>query len=240
MFKYHPVNRDFTKIESQNRIKKIALSMKEDGLLPHAIVITSKGYVVDGQHRLEAARSAGKGIYYLIDESIPNTGKAIFNAARRYNRDAKVWCKGDYIHGMAEQGSESYKVLQDFSDKYPMFSLTDKMFLLMNTGTRGVGKTEFADGKFEIADINKAHEWVNNLLSLQPYFPKGYNRASFVRTMLTIMEKKKSFKFSEFLHKLNLRPTSLKICGDKKSYSELIESIYNYKRREDEKLNLRF
>ena len=240
MFKYHQVNRDFTTTESQNRVKKIALSMKEGGLLPHAIVITSKGYVVDGQHRLEAARIAGKGIYYLIDESIPNTAKGIFNAAKQYNRDAKVWSKGDYINGIANQGNESYQVLQEFSNKYPMFSLTDKMFFLMNTGTKSVDKAEFADGKFQIVNLKRAHEWANNLLSLEPYFPKGYTKATFVRTMLTIMEKKKDFKFSEFLHKVKLRPTSLKICGDKKSYSEMIESIYNFKRREDEKLNLRF
>ena len=58
-FRYHEVNRDFHNIESQNRIKRIAESMKTEGLLPHAIVVTSKFYVVDGQHRLEAARIAG-------------------------------------------------------------------------------------------------------------------------------------------------------------------------------------
>lgn len=239
-FKYHEVNRDFTTIESQNRIKRIAESMKTDGLLPHAIVVTSKFSVVDGQHRLEAARIAGQGIYFMVDDSIPNTPKGIFAAAKKYNRDAKVWSKGDYIHGIAAQNNENYQTLQEFCKKYPSFSLTDKMFFLMNTGTKSVDKSEFADGKFQIVNLNKAHEWADNLLSLQEFFPKGYNKATFVRTMLTIMEKKKDFKFSEFFHKVQLRPNSLKMCGDKKSYSEMIEEIYNYRRRSDEKLNLRF
>ncbi len=54
------------------------------------------------------------------------------------------------------------------------------------------------------------------------------------------MEKKPDFKFEEFLHKVKLRPSSIYVCGDKKSYAEMIEDIYNYKRRNDEKLNLRF
>ena len=240
MFKYHQVNRDFTTPDSRNRIKRISQSMKDDGLLPHAIVVTSKFIVVDGQHRLEAAKTAGKGIYFMVDDNIPNTPKGIFEAAKKYNRDAKVWSKGDYINGIANQNNESYQTLQEFSKKFPMFSLTDKMFFLMNTGTRGVDKKEFADGKFQISDLKRANEWAQNLLSLQEFFPKGFNKATFVRTMLTIMEKKKDFKFDEFLHKVKLRPTSLKICGDKKSYSEMIEDIYNYKRRENDKLNLRF
>lgn len=240
MFKFHQVNRDFTTPDSRNRIRRIAESMKNDGLLPHAIVVTSKFIIVDGQHRLEAARIAGKGIYFMIDESISNTPKGIFDAAVKYNRDAKVWGKGDYINGIANQNNQDYKILQDFSDKYPMFSLTDKMFFLMNTGTKSVNKSDFANGKFKITNLNRAYEWANNLLQLQTYFPQGYNKATFVRTMLTIMEKKKEFKFEEFLHKVKLRPKSIKVCGDKKSYADMIEEIYNYKRRESDKLNLRF
>ena len=88
--------------------------------------------------------------------------------------------------------------------------------------------------------MNIAKEWANNLLQLKHYFEKGYNKSVFVRTILTIMEKKPEFKFEEFLHKVKLRPSSIYVCGDKKSYAEMIEDIYNYKRRNDEKLNLRF
>ena len=83
IFKFHEVNRKCGETpESKNRIKEIANSMKVDGLLPHAIVITNKGYIVDGQHRVKAAEDAGKGIYYIIDESVSNTSKGIFNAAK--------------------------------------------------------------------------------------------------------------------------------------------------------------
>ena len=87
-------------------------------------------------------------------------------------------------------------------------------------------------------DLKKAEDLANHFLELKDIF-KGYNKSVFVRTVLTIIEKKKGFKFSEFIYKVKLRPTSLVLCGDKKSYSALIEDIYNYKRRESEKLNLR-
>ena len=239
MFKYHTANRDFTTPESQNRIKRIAESMKSDGLLPHAIVVTSKFFVVDGQHRLEAARIAGKGIYFLIDETIANTAKAIFEAAKRYNRDAKVWSKADYVHGLAKQGNVNYQILENFRREYPMFSQTEAEMFLMNSGTRNVGKREFADGKFEIASFKKAEELAKNILKLKEYFPH-YNSSVFVRTMLTIIEKKPEFNFDRFLHKVSLRPGAIKKQGDKDSYKLMIEDIYNFKASANDRLNLRF
>ena len=86
-----------------------------------------------------------------------------------------------------------------------------------------------------------AEHWANRILRLKDFFPKGYNSSNFVRTMVILFEKKSGvFNFEEFVHKLELRPTALKPCGDKRSYSELIEDIYNYKRRVDEKVSLRF
>lgn len=240
MFKFHEVNRVFTTSMSKNRIKRISDSMKKNGLLLHPIIVTSKFIVVDGQHRLEAARIAGKGLYYIVDTSIPNTAEGIFNAAKFHNKDAKEWGKKDYIHGYAAQGKESYKVLEEFASKFPMFTLTEQIMFLSNSGTKHPEKSDFADGKFDVKNLKTAEKWANQVLELKPYFEKGYNKSVFVRTLLTIMEKKKGFKFDEFLHKVKLRPTSIVLCGDKKSYAEMIESIYNYRRRDDDKLNLRF
>ncbi len=212
MFKLHNVNREV----DTPRVKRIVNSMKQDGLKLVPIIVNSNYVVVDGQHRLTAAKEAGKGIYFIVDNSIPNTTKGIFEAARKFNQNMKEW------------------------EEFPMFSLTERIMLLQNSGTRHVDKQDFADGKFVVGDMGKAKEWANNLLQLKPYFEKGYNKSVFVRTLLTIMEKKPDFKFEEFLHKVKLRPSSIFMCGDKKSYAEMIEDIYNYKRRTDEKLNLRF
>ena len=236
MFKLHNVNRE---VDSP-RVKRITDSMKKDGLKLVPIIVTSNYVVVDGQHRLTAAKEAGKGIYFIVDNTIPNTTKGIFEAARKFNQNMKEWGKQDYIHGFSEQGNKSYKTLEEFSKEFPMFSLTERIMLLQNSGTRHVDKQEFSEGKFVVGNMDTAKEWANNLLQLKPYFEKGYNKSVFVRTLLTIMEKKPDFKFEEFLHKVKLRPSSIYVCGDKKSYAEMIEDIYNYKRRNDEKLNLRF
>lgn len=238
IFKFHNVNRDITNQASQNRIFRISESMKKE-LKKHPIIVTTKMVIVDGQHRVKAAEIAGCGIYYIVDDSIPNTAKGIFDAAKEFNKNAKEWSKKDYISGYANQGNDSYAKLQEFGEKFPMFSLTERLMLLQNSGTKHANKKEFAEGKFVVKNYNTAEKWANYLLQLRPHFEKGYNRSNFVRTILSIMEKKRGFKFEEFLHKVKIRPGCLQLCGDKKSYSLLIEDIYNYRRKSDEKITLR-
>jgi len=89
MFKLHNVNRE---VDSP-RVKRITESMKKDGLKLVPIIVNSNFVVVDGQHRVTAAKEAGKGIYYIVDNTIPNTTKGIFEAARKFNQNMKEWGK---------------------------------------------------------------------------------------------------------------------------------------------------
>lgn len=198
-----------------------------------------KFFVIDGQHRLLAATAAGVPIYYVVDESVKLTSKSIFDAFVRFNENKKVVRKNDYVHGHAKMGNENFVTLQKFGEEYPMFSLTERMMLLKNSSTKGTEKTEFAKGKFEVGDVERAHKWAGYLLQLQPLFQKGYNKANFVRTMVTILEKEPKFNFDEFIRKVKLRPGSIFLCGDKRSYAAMIEDIYNFMRKSDQRLNLR-
>jgi hypothetical protein len=213
--------------------------MIKEGLMLDPITVTSKFVVIDGQHRLEAAKIAGKGIYFIVDDSITNTTKGIFEAARKFNSNAKEWGKEDYIHGFVEQGNQHYITLDKFGKKYPMFSLTERMMMLSENPNTYIEKNEFASGKFVSSSVERAERIANSFLKLGEIY-KGYNKSVFVRTILTIMSKKPEFSFDEFIHKSSLRQDMLRICGDKKSCSVMVEEIYNYKRPTTKKLNLRF
>lgn len=244
-FKLHEVNRETDDSKSKNHIKEMSEDMKVNGFRPaEPIIVTKKDkdgkyWIVDGQHRWLAAIMAGVPIYYFIDEDIKLTRHSIFQAFLVYNKHKKIVRKNDYIHGFSEMGNENFQILEEFGNKYPMFSLTERMMLLQNSGTKHPDKKQFQNGKFDVGDVKKAEKWANHLLEIKPLFEKGYNKSNFVRTILTICEKKKGFKFEEFIHKVKLRPGSIYLCGDKRSYSEMIHDIYNYRRRENEKIDLR-
>lgn len=240
-FKLHPSNRKIEDAKSKRLIDDLSEDMKVNGFrFTEPLIVTTKDWVADGQHRLSGAMKAGVGVYYIVDEKIPNTSKGIFEAFIRYNKHKKIVRKNDYVHGYASQGNENFKILEDFGEKFPMFTLTERMMFLRNSGTKHAGKESFQAGKFEVESVRTAEKWANQILQLKPYFEKGFNKSQFVRAILTIMEKKREFKFEEFLHKVKLRPTSIKLCGDKRAYCEMIEEIYNYRRKNEDKLNLRF
>jgi hypothetical protein len=238
MFKISEVNRDFTTPRSQRRIKRIAQSMKEVGFLPtQPITISPTGLVSDGQHRLESAKSLGIGVYYMVDHTIKNSAASLFQAAVRQNEVQESWSKNDYIKGYVARGNKHYETLKSFMSEFPMFSMTECMMFLQNSGTRHCSKTTFAQGLFQVEDVDKGRQWATDILQLEPYFKDGYNSSVFVRTLLTIMEKEPNFSWENFIHKVKLRPSMIFRCGDKKSYSTMIEDLYNYRTRE--KLNLR-
>jgi hypothetical protein len=235
-FNLHNVNRE-VKAPKVRRLKNL---MNADGVKLVPIIVNKNFDVIDGQHRLVAARETGNGIYYLVDNSIPTSSKGIFDAARKFNQSMNEWSKKDYIHGFCVQGLEDYKTLDEFTKEFPMFSLTECIMLLQNSGTRHVAKDVFSDGRFKVVNLNIARKWANHLLQLKPYFEFGYNKSLFVRAFIDILSSRPEFDFESFLHKVQLRPGSIYLCGDKVSYRIMIENIYNYKRANDKKINLRF
>ena len=238
MFKISEVNRDFTTPRSTRRIKRISQSMKEVGFLPtQPITIAPSGHVVDGQHRLQSAKELGIGVYYMVDTTIKNSTASIFQAAVRQNESQESWSKNDYIKGYVARGNKNYVTLKEFMNEFPMFSMTECMMFLQNSGTKHCSKVSFSQGLFQVENLEKAKQWATDILQLEPYFKDGYNSSVFVRTMLTIMEKEPNFSWDNFIHKVKLRPSMIHRCGDKKSYSMMIEDLYNYRNRE--KLNLR-
>ena len=237
-FKFHPANRIISSPASQSSINNIIKSMLKDGLLFHPVIVTKNMTIIDGQRRITAAKVAKVGIYYIIDEKVEETDDSIFQAALMYNRYNREWAKGDYSHGYSVMGDQDYVILEDFRMEFPEFTLSDSLMFLQNSGYGRINKTEFAEGNFEVKDLFLAKQWARNIIKLKPYYD-GYTRSQFIRAMLTIFEKKPLFNFDEFIYKLEQQPGKLKHCGNKREYTEIIEEIYNFRRRESDRIGLR-
>ncbi len=94
----------------------------------------------------------------------------------------------------------------------------------------------FEEGTWTGKDFNLAQDWANKIRMINRYY-SGYNRSSFVGTMILLFQNEK-FDFNEFMHKVRLQPTALVDCANRDQYRTLIEDIYNYKSRN--KISLRY
>lgn len=230
MFKFRNDNRDV--IESH--VKRLTKNMTEQGWIKGSIVVVNeKNEVIDGQHRIKAAISANVPIDYIVTKGAGQ--KEIIGN----NKISKQWGISTYLEHHVKQNNTHYTVLKNFMDEYPMFKFTEATMFLSN-GLASAKREVFESGEWTVKNVKLGKQWADQVLQLKPYFEKHYNRAIFVRAMVKIMSKKPEFSFDEFLHKVKLRPTMLRPCGTVDQYVEMIEELYNYHRRNDEKLNLRF
>jgi hypothetical protein len=103
MFTRLPHNREIRK----RHVEKLAESMKLRGFLrTHPMLVNQSLQVIDGQHRLEAARQVGVPVFYKI---------VIEGANAESNRDLNSltapWNNMDYVKSYAEQGYPEYQKL---------------------------------------------------------------------------------------------------------------------------------
>jgi hypothetical protein len=226
-------------------IRRLADSIKNYGILQSPIIVNENYDVIDGQHRLLAAKEAKSGVYYIIVDGYE------LQEVQVLNLNQKNWTKNDFMEGYANMGIESYVKLRNFYNKNKDYNLSDCIAMCSNiTSSSSTSITQryryaeklvkqkevFEEGTWIGKDYNLAQENADNLRMLKPFY-SGYNRSVFVASMLGLF-KNKDFNFMEFISKLKLQSQKLEDCTSTSQYRLLIEDIYNYKRRE--KVNLRF
>lgn len=99
-------------------VKKLAEKIQRKNLLHlFPVLINSKWEIIDGQHRIEAARMLGLQVYYIMDDDVTSADIAIINNTR------KSWNSRDYIHFYAQEGRSEYKKLERILHKYPKITI---------------------------------------------------------------------------------------------------------------------
>lgn len=225
---------DGNRVANLQHVKRLSDSIKVYGMKCNPILVNDQMEVIDGQHRLMAAKETESFVYYIIVSGYN------LEDVHTLNLNQKNWTKKDFMEGYANLGIKDYMMIKTFSDKNDDFGLNDCIAMCsnnsVNSGTTNNGQKPFENGEWKCKDLDIAQEWANKIRMIKPYY-SGYNRSNFIGTM-TILFKNELFDFNEFMHKVRLQPTALVDCANRSQYKTLIEDIYNYKSRN--KVNLKY
>lgn len=127
-----------------SHVNAIAKSMKNDGWIGAPIEVNEKMEVVDGQHRLEAAKRVGIPVRYEVQKGL-NLRKC-----QVMNNTSKGWRNSDYVNSQIELGNKNYERLKNMMDKYP--SIPDTVMLSVcwdkNAAMSGQKNESFRQGDF--------------------------------------------------------------------------------------------
>jgi hypothetical protein len=210
---------------SSAHVAALKKSMKKEDLkIP--IIVNQKGEVIDGQHRLQARRELAYPVFYMVINHLGIIQTQMANA------DNKNWSSPDFVNTYVELNYAHYKKYDEFKKKYEFGHSVSQIIL---EGLQSNSRTnEFRTGGFVVNDYDRACDWAEKLYKIEPFYD-GFKRRSFVIAMIHLFRNEK-YNHEEFITKLEYQSSKLVHCTTTAQYIKIIEEIYNYKRKVDDKI----
>ena len=210
---------------SQSHVKKLKESIEEKNLLAHNPIIVDKNMVViDGQHRLEAAKQLGVFIYYTIADFVG------IRDIRRLNTSQSRWTMKDFVLSYAKT-SEDYQFLYDFAtgNSLPLSLAARILANFTEDGSSGAVR----NGDFKIGDMERVEEFMSTVKKLEPFLQDVVKRDKvFNTTVIALTQHNVDWdrmqKKAEMVAETKGDPKFIIKQSNQMNYLHFFENIYNY------------
>lgn len=195
-------------------------------MLPqNPIMVNSHNTVLDGQHRLEAAKLLGYPIYYIEVEI------GSLHDVQILNINTRRWTVEDFLESFIATGKEDYQYLKDFSADSD-YSVSICMTLLaggsMNTLKGGILK-DFRNGDFKARHKEYATTLLRKVQDLNKYLDEGVAKD---RAFLRALEKTYTvIPHDKLIDKFNTSEWRITRQASVRSYIRLLEDVVSWRSR---------
>lgn len=226
IFKKHENNREI----NQASLKTLISSIKTNNMLMfRPILVDTKMRILDGQHRLEAAKALGLEVYYQIKYDASHEDIVLINNQRR-------WEMSDYINYYSSLGNEHYIKVKSLCDELQM-NLRDVLSCL-NKSSGGRLSSDIKSGAFqyiteeEEVEVKKLILTRDSILNEMRRFVLSYPKCvdSFrMKSALVAMLKNPQCDPTVLAAKVRIKSDSIKPCVSVFSYYTMLREIYNWK-----------
>lgn len=239
-FKIMGDNRDLNDLH----VYRLQESFKKKHLIC-PIIVNERMQVIDGQHRLAAARKTAMPIYYIV---VPGYG---IEEVSILNTNQKNWSKQDYLKMYCERGVNAYLLLAKFMQDFPDFGIqAAERIVAFKFGVGSNSKIEnngikmtqkaFEEGNLKVPNIDRSYILANKILEFKPFY-ENFHRGTFVSAVAPlIINKKNQYNHKEMIYKLSVAPKKLEDADKIEAYRMILEDIYNWKRSKENKVSFRY
>jgi hypothetical protein len=224
IFKKNMLNRDI----DPGNLKKITASLKARNLLQFRPILVNENFeVVDGQHRLEAAKQLGIDVYYQIQKDGTEEDILLLNSCQ------KNWHLDDYLSFYIAKSKEEYLKLRQFMNKNSLKLAYCLQLFNQNGGRNGVifraGAYKFpanlSDTNDQLLYVKHIQEFLNQkIIGNRTFIYTG----TFLKAIVSFLNIKEVDR-DIFLKKLEYKLEWVRNCTRYTDYRELFKNIYNYK-----------
>ena len=227
MFKILKFNRSI----NLSNLKKIKASLMLKNLLQvHPIIVNADMELIDGQHRLQAARELGIPVWYKIHPGATENEIILL-------QEAKGWEPKDYCNFYATRGNENYQKLEEFCKKHTMpVGVAFKSFFTF--GRCSEFAAAFRSGDFKFPQENAIQELEETMVKIKEcvasinkycFSRKRITKSTYFARALNTLFQVVGFDSNLFLKKIALKADSLRVCGSTGAYYRMFLEIYNFK-----------
>ena len=214
LFKEISSNRDV----DRKHARKLADSIRRKNLLSvNPIIVNQRMEILDGQHRLAAAKFLKVPIYYVVGEDIHHDDIA------KLNTNKKNWVLMDYINYYTVKGRPEFKELSKLINEYQDLPVTFITSLISDEGRRQ--SSDIVEGRLNIGNLRNARTVITYIEDFATHFEHAYN-SRFLEAMLFITNTG-LYNHETMMAKIERNPGALIPCANKKQYIKLLQDIYN-------------
>ncbi len=241
-FSFAPENRPIY----QSHLLKIKESLRDNGFLKERpIDVVRRGdslVITDGQHRFMACRELGLPVYYVVkSDSAEEAAKAI----RVINAYSRSWKPEDYMRHFVALENPAYLKLAKFMTDHDI-GLSAAMGLLASGGMSLFGPADikhlFRTGALSFGEdaLDKATSImgpVNEIRNMHERLMSIRRDPAFIKALI-IMTSSRLYEHDRFLKNLATNIVSCVYTTSVGKYLQMLESIYNYKRKDGTRVYL--
>ena len=217
MFKDYSSNREV----DDRHVRKLVREIQKRNLLSVNPILVDKDFrIIDGQHRLEAAKILKVPIYYML-------GDVNRDDISRINSCQKNWSLMDYLNYYTIEGKKTYMLLSGLINHYPKIKHSALVALSNPNFTRH--SEEIKSGYLNTDNIDFAHEVCKVVMQLHEQYLYEFVLDSKFPIALGIAMKNEKFSLEYMLEKIAASPRSFVRCHSIKDYRAMMSDVYNFK-----------
>lgn len=185
------------------------------------ILVDSKMRIIDGQHRLEAARLLKVDIYYIVSDEVDRLDIS------KLNSNQKNWNAMDYINFHTVEGNPEFLKLSKFINTYPDLKVSVILTIISSKFTRNTNAVK--EGILDVENINFGHQVAQALAVLNEKYRHEFIYDSRFPIALARAMQDENFTLETFIKRIDLNPRAFVRCTTTKESYKMIQEIYNYR-----------
>ena len=216
---------------AQRHLSNLIASIAEKNLLEYKpILVNEQMEIIDGQHRVAAAKKLGLPVYF-IQMGFGDLRTVIASQVER------TWGLSDFLESHILLGNKDYKILKDYLDKYHL-SIGVSIHLLAGekagsaSENKKIGKSStmklFKEGLFKVTNLSNAQYIAEKVQDIVPHTEGStWKDRTFIDALVIVYTKVKPSAFLEAVIRSGIKiPKKAKL----RDYLILFEDIYNFRK----------